>query len=330
MAKKERKVNFANLTIKFGRADLLDYIEVVSRAFLMASHVRNTKSGSYFFLKTKIKELEENNPQSVVIYGRIVKHTKLTREQVIQGEELVENVAHIENSPSAFFVLFLSDHRIAYVPETKYAPSLKNFEAAVSLFVKREFKAFSKEIYRARKSEDAGFTWGKFYEEHVPPTVNVVPLASPQGVKAFISKFDSINRITVHLLERNQDSEGRSIFEQLLDDTTPMNPTSAKYEVRAGGEGLKIENTKEFVSDATHGGYERVSIEGKDHTGAKLVGSNDTYKMSVATKLSDVDSTRARQLRQLYEDQKERGNIKVGPRDEGFISNAISKIWGNV
>ena len=62
---------------------------------------------------------------STVIAGHFVKNSVLAREQVFQNEELISDHAEIETSPSAFFVLFLSDHRIAYAPETRFAPTLK-------------------------------------------------------------------------------------------------------------------------------------------------------------------------------------------------------------
>lgn len=327
--RKKFKISFANLSIRFGEKELLDYIHVVSSALLIDTHIRRTKSGSYFFLDTEVFRTDENDPLTTVIAGRIVKNTTLSREQKIEGKTLVEDVATLETTPSAFFALFVSDHRLAFVPETRFPPTLKNFEAAVSLFVKREFKKFEDKTYYDNKALNSKYTRSSFYEEHSPPSINLVPLASRQGIEQFMSRFSSINRITVHLVERNQDSDGKSIFEQLLDQTTPLGPTSAKYEVRAGGEGLDIDETKEFVSDTTDGGYEKVSLQGKDEDGANLNGSNDLFKLTAEKELSPEPLNRVMQLSKLYDEQKKNGNIKVSTRDRVKVEPALRTLWEN-
>ena len=104
--KKLHRVNFANLVIKFGKKDLLDYIEVVSKAFLTDTNRRLTRGGNYFFLDTQIYRTDPDDPMTTVIAGHFVKNAVLTREQVFKNEELIPDHAEIETSPSAFFSLF--------------------------------------------------------------------------------------------------------------------------------------------------------------------------------------------------------------------------------
>lgn len=323
------RVNFANLSIKFGDKDLLDYIDVVSKAFLMDTNIRNTRSGNYFFLDAKIMRSDPKDPMTTVIAGHFVKNTTLTREQLFKDDELVTDHAQIQTSPSAYFVLFLADHRLAYAPETKSAPTLKNFEAAVSLFVKRSFKMFEDEIYYQKKSIDAKYTRSSFYKEHDAPIISVVPQTSRQDIDAFINRFQVINKITVHVVKRNQDIDGENIFEQLLEQTEPLGPTSAKYEVRGGKEGLNIEESKEFVADTTEGGYEDVSIQGKDASGATLNGTNDTFKLAVKADLPPSPEARVNKLSEIYKKQKDLGNIKVGERNIGKVMPKLESLWND-
>ena len=266
---------------------------------------------------------------TTVIAGHFVKNAVLTREQVFKNEELIPDHAEIETSPSAFFVLFLADHRVAYAPETKLAPSLKNFEAAISLFVKRSFKDFEDEVYYRKKAELQKYTRKSFYEEHDAPTISVVPQASKQDIADYLDRFKVINKITIHVIKRNQDIDGENIFEQLLEQTTPMEPISAKYEVRGGKEGLDIEETKDFVADTTEGGYEDVAIQGKDASGTTLNGTNDTFKLTVSTKLPETAEGKVDKLSRIYDKQKETGNIKVGSRSRENTSRVLEKLWND-
>ncbi|MEP1954112.1 MAG: hypothetical protein ABJJ26_04180 [Algoriphagus sp.] len=257
---------------------------------------------------------------STVIAGRIVKDTKLRREQVLQGKTLVEDHQTLASTPSAFFCVFLADHRVAFVPETSFPPTLKNFEAAISLFVKREFKKFTDKIYYAAQESGERITRADVYNDHVPPSISLVPLTSKQSIDQFVSRFQTVKKLTVHLVERNQDYDGKSVFERLLEDTEPMDPSSAKYEVRGSKEGLNLNETKEFISETTEGGYERVTLMGSGHDGETITGTNDEFKLKVETPLSSKDSKRVNQLAKLYEHQKEAGNIRVSPRDKNLVA----------
>ncbi|MEP3686264.1 MAG: hypothetical protein ABJN05_04105 [Sulfitobacter dubius] len=318
--KENYKVNFANLSIRFGERELLDYVEIVSSAFLVDTHVRDTVSGNYFFVDVQIYQPDPTDPMSTVIAGRIVKDTKLRREQVLQGKTLVEDHQTLASTPSAFFCVFLADHRVAFVPETSFPPTLKNFEAAISLFVKREFKKFTDKIYYAAQESGERITRADVYNDHVPPSISLVPLTSKQSIDQFVSRFQTVKKLTVHLVERNQDYDGKSVFERLLEDTEPMDPSSAKYEVRGSKEGLNLNETKEFISETTEGGYERVTLMGSGHDGETITGSNDEFKLKVETPLSSKDSKRVNQLAKLYEHQKEAGNIRVSPRDKNLVA----------
>jgi hypothetical protein len=126
-------VSFANLICRFGeKFVLLDLAnEIVIPAFIDTTLRRKYGATNYFFLEVTIKEIA--GPKStdiplLVVYGRLVKDTVLTSEQVYTPEHGLEPAAEsIPSSPSSFFALILNNHKVMYMPEMAYAPTIGAF-----------------------------------------------------------------------------------------------------------------------------------------------------------------------------------------------------------
>jgi hypothetical protein len=324
----KNQISFANLSVRFGEKELLDYKEIVTRAFLNDTNIRSYGKTSYFFFETEMYWANENDPLSLVIAGRFVKDTVLTREQILKDSDLVLDHQSIRSSPSAFFVFFLADHRLAYMPETANPPTLSNFEATIERFIKDEFARFLKEWRDAQREKIPNYTWNMAYRDHVPPAVNLVPLTSKDSIAQFVAKFSKINALTVHLIERNQDIDGGNLFERLTKKSEPLEPTSAKFVVQAGKDGLEIDETKGFVQETTEGGYERVALRGEDQNGAELKGSNDEFNLRID--LDAADLSKVQKVEAIYESyvaQKNAGNIVVTPRAVDEVAPILREIF---
>jgi len=320
------KINFANLVVKFGEKDMLDYPKIISRAFLNDTNVRQLRSGSFFFLDTMIFEAIPGDPMSTVITGRFVKDTFLRRQQIVEGKKLIADFDKMRSSPSSFFALFLADHRLAFVPETEFAPKLDNLQTTLRRFVKTEFKHMIDEEFETLNGTDGQVTKKALYEHHSPPTVTLVPLTSSEAINKFIDRFSKIEKLTIRLIDRNQDVDGGNIFEALVSKAEPMDPKSAKLEIRSSGDGLQPQATKNFVSETTAGGYEDVQILGAQENGARLNGSNDNFQLSVERDLSEATKARAQQLFEEYMSLKQGGSILVAPRDSSTLSPILKDL----
>lgn len=325
---KLRKLSFANLSVTFGKKELLDYKEIVTAAFLVDTHIRKYGRTRYHFYETELILADPDDPLSLVISGRFVKDTVLQREQVLHDKELVQDKQSLRSSPSAFFVFFLADHRLAFLPETSHAPTLDNFAATIERFIKDEFASFIEKVYRTQKELDPKYSRRRAFQDHVPPSVSLVPLTSRDSVEVFLNRFEIINNLTVHVIKRNQDVDGGNIFERLYEKANPLEPTSAKFVVNGGKDGLVIDKTKEMVIDATASGYEQATVTGADSHGATLKGSNEDFNLKVDI---DVDHTTAAQKTALifdaYQDQKRAGNIKVTPRNRDIVGPQLKALY---
>lgn len=321
-------VQFGNLSIRFGDKELLDYKELVTGAFLKDTYIRKYGRSSYHFFDTKIGLIDPDDPMSAAIWGRLVKETTLEREQYFSGGSLVQDKQSIESAPTSFFAFFLADHRLAFFPETKFAPTLGNLETTIRNFVQNEFNTWSKKVYKAAKEEDKSYTWKKFYAAHVSPSVALVPLTARESIEAFVGRFSTIESLTVYVVKRNQDMDGGALFEALVKKSEEMEASSARFVVNGTkDEGLDIGNTTDFVSETTKGGYERVALRGMDQNGDVLKGTNEDFKLTKELDISELtDEQILKKVFETYEANKEAGVISVTERDKEQLSPVLRSL----
>jgi hypothetical protein len=314
-------VQFANLSIRFGERELLDYKELVAGAFLKDTYIRKYGRSSYHFFETKMGLIDKGDPLSLAIWGRLVKETTLEREQYFSDGSIVQDRQSLESAPTSLFVFFVADHRLAFIPETKFAPTLGNLESTVRKFVQNEFNNWARQEYESAKEADSAFRWKDFYAEHSSPTVALVPLTARESIEAFMERFLKIESLTVYVVKRNQDLDGGALFEALVKKSEEMEASSARFVVNGTkDDGLDIENTTEFVSETTQGGYERVALRGIDENGDILKGTNEDFKLTA--ELDTTELSQAQLLKKVFETynaNKEAGLIRVSEKDRDAL-----------
>lgn len=321
-------VQFANLSIRFGDNELLDYKEIVTGAFLKDTYVRKYGRSSYHFFETKIGFIDEDDPMSLAIWGRLIKETTLEREQYFSDGSLIQDRQKLESAPSSFFAFFVADHRLAFIPETRSAPTLGNLESTIRRFVKDEYDRWAKEHYRATKGENNSYTWKNLYQEHPLPEVALVPLTTRESIEAFVNRFARIDSLTVYIVKRNQDMNGGALFEALLKKSEEMEASSARFVVNgAKDDGLEVESTTEFVSETTEGGYERVSLRGIDKNGDVLKGTNEDFKLTTELDIGELSEKQIlKKAFEAYVANKAAGVIKVSERDREALAPILRSL----
>ncbi|WP_217267768.1 MULTISPECIES: hypothetical protein [Halomonadaceae] len=148
-----KKLEFGNYTLKFGEDKvLLDlFSEVVMPSFHEMKYVRRIKDkGEYFFIDTKLLTLDDSSVHPVVgIAGRIVKNTKLRREQVYRTQGgIIEDKSELETAPSSTFLLILNTHRLVLCKEVPGAPTIQNFQSTSQYCLKQRHGEFINEILK--------------------------------------------------------------------------------------------------------------------------------------------------------------------------------------
>ena len=137
---RQNQTVFANFICKFGEADMLDYAEnVVLPAFTDDTLVRAYGDSSMHFFEVFLGEADGD----AVVAGKFIHNTKIHRtHRFVEGRGQIEDRATLETAPSAFFVLFLSNHRLIYFAETSHAPEIGTFRNTIERFIRSKYERF--------------------------------------------------------------------------------------------------------------------------------------------------------------------------------------------
>jgi hypothetical protein len=303
---------FANFICRFGAKHVLvDYlVEIVTPAFTRDTYVRTYGRTTHFhFYEVEIVTLDEKSaPPVKALAGRFIKDTELTRHQVFDSAKgLIKDEQHMRSSPSAFFVLVLNNHRLIYFPETPHAPTLSEFKATAEHFLRLRHKEYIDELYdRAKDSRNASgpqekvprVTKKQLNERYERPTVEVVTLTAAESVRAFIERYDTLKNINFRLVKPNSDIDAGEIFSQFRELTNELNGNRASVTVSNSKEGLNIDAAIETVAEATASGNQDIALNGIDHSGNKLQGSNEHFQISVP--IEEVPATKNGLISRLY------------------------------
>ncbi|MBS0245219.1 MAG: hypothetical protein JSR61_01265 [Proteobacteria bacterium] len=304
---------FANFICRFGdKRALIDYlVEIVAPAFTKDTYVRTYGDTTHFhFYEVKIVTVDEkSDPPVKALAGRFIKDTELTRYQVFDSRKgLVHDEQRMRSSPSAFFVLLLNNHRVIYYPETPHAPTLSEFRATAENFLRLRHKEFIEELYKSAKETRSStpenqkilpqVTKKQLNEEHERPTLEIVPLTSAEGVRAFIERYATLKNINFRILKPNPDIDAGEIFSEFRELADELNGNRASVTIGNAKEGLNIEAAIDAVSEATESGNQDLSLNGVDHSGNTLKGTNEHFQISVP--IDEAPATTGGLINRLY------------------------------
>lgn len=285
-----KKLEFGNYTLKFGdKKVLLDlFDEVVMPSFFEMKYVRHLKDkGDYFFLDTKlIKLVDDANSPVLGISGRIVKNTKLKREQIFRADGgIIEDRSELETAPSSTFLLILNNHRLILCKEVPGAPTIQNFQSTSQYCLKARHEEFIDEQLDRAKSIESNLervTKRSLFNENPYPILRITPLSDKESLRKFVSRFHHINKVSIKLLPTNNEEINNDDFWSYLGRTREeMNSISAKVEFSNTKDGLETEMVYSQTSSASNLGNSEVNLKGYDEQGDTINGSNEDFSLSV-------------------------------------------------
>lgn len=309
MSKAQRTVEMGNLICKFGKKNLLDYFStVIHPAFFDKKAFRSHGGKKYFFDKVKIITVEG----TVLLTGRFIKDIVLEREQVYtQNGGLQEDHKELPSSPSAIFVIVLSVHRVIYFKETKFAPTLENFKATLDNFFKQKHREYIDRLAQASKDSGQRITKKQLLIDHMPPSLDIIPLTSARDIASFVKQYEVLSSVTYKFSDRNdeQDNEGFFRAVQKQKDEVGSTVTTIKH---ASQKGLEKEVVINEVKAATAQGNQQVVMTGVDSDGNTLRGDNSNFQLKATLQASGQTAGRiARKMYQKFLQLVEDGLIQV-------------------
>lgn len=320
------RISFANISVTAGKNELLHYVDLLDSALRPSINPRKTVSASYQFIDVGLKQLS-SAPSSVSYFGRIVKDTTILREQVFENGKLIPKRVVLPSSPSAFFIFNLMDHRMALLPETQGAPSVVTFGNTLKFYMLKAYETKVQKLYKSQNESETKTSFKSLKEAYPRPIIDIIPVADKVAIASFLKDFSVINQVVVKVSRRNQDLRHGELFDDLAEEVAPLGPSSSRFVINGGKDGLDREKTVDFVKDVVDHGYEDTIVTGQDFTGSKIKGSNQDY--SLIRTVSDIpsdDISRAEMLFDQYSAAKQSGQIKVADRTGQEILERLDAI----
>lgn len=284
MPKVQRPIEMGNLVCKFGSKNLLDYFDtVVYPAFFDEELVRKYSDTSYFFNKVDIVTVEGR----VLLVGRFIKDTLLKREQIYssQSKGLIEDHEELQSSPSAIFVLVLDVHRLIYLKEVSHAPSLDSFKSTVENFIKVKHKEFIDRLAEESKAAGERITKKQLMIDHLPPSLELIPLTSARSVEEFVKQYEVLSSVTYKFSDRNDEQDNEGFFRaiQKQKDEVGSKTTIVKH---SNTQGLDKDTIIGEVQAATAQGTQKVVMVGKDSSGTTVKGDNRDFQLKTTVEVN--------------------------------------------
>lgn len=333
-----KKLEFGNYTLRFGDEVLLDYYdEIVFPSFLEMNHVRKIGDKSeFFFIDTECVVLDDTvEPPILGIKGRLIKNTILTREQIFDGEDIIEDHDELETAPSSFFLLILNTHRLILCKEVSDAPTIQNFQSTSQNFLNQEYVKYISYLYDSAKEarqnnpELERITKRSLREAIQPPKLRISTLTDEQSLEDFVSSFRKINNISIKLLPTNQEEIDNDSFWEALDETgEEMDSNNTTVRFSNPDSGLRPAAVLDQLTSATKLANSGIKLSGYDADGDILKGNNENFVL--LSELADLSKNTSEAANESYErfvELVEDGKITLPQRISLRATNIINRIY---
>ena len=291
-------LQFANFICRFGDEKvLIDLVEeIIFPAFQDFRLERNAGHSQYFFHNVEIIELEGEDVPVLGIVGRYIQNTQLQRTQIYDKNtnSLKRDEQAIQSSPSSIFLLILNNHRLIYLGETPYPPSLNSFRATIKKFINIKRDEYINTLYENNTGE---LTKKELYIEFPKVNLEIVPLGGKSNINDFVRRFEILENVKIKLLETNHELDNDNFFKELRRRQKLSNSEKTQLEYNSK-HGLSKEYIADELSAATSQGIANVSLVGKDNQGNEIKGNNDSFKINIT--IDNISSNLKTASKELY------------------------------
>lgn len=263
---KRRRLEIANLIVRFGKSELLDFAaEIVVPALTDDTLERAVSDGSILICDSGMTEVRVDSSVFNVVYGRIVKDTELRREQVLDRNrrKVIKKSGRLSSAPSAVFALILENHKLVYVHETAHSPTLKAFENTIKDFIVRKHKKYSKSLN--------GRGAPAF------PSVELIPLASERSLAEFLDLFSVLKKVDIQLLTPNNEIDNDEFFAKARAHRARVGADKTRI-IHTSTAGLDKEATAKELGQAAAEANTKITVSGTDAAGDRLTGDNANFQ----------------------------------------------------
>ncbi len=257
-----------------GKLNLADILESVVLPAIYSGRRRKYGSARYFFLEPALVKLPDDEHG---IAFEVVKDTVLRREQLYKDGALVADEEQMESAPSGIVLLIFENHRVVYVPKTRYAPSLRELENTFDvLFKQTRLTLIQQELAKS----EAKYGARKKLEKFLPPiTTKLIALTSEESVAEAMKRLSLIRSVRIDLVKTNAELDPGGTYRDLQKAAISAHAKRARVEYANAKDGLKAAKARAEVVKATKQGVAVVAVKGEDEDGDEVTKTNDDMRV---------------------------------------------------
>ncbi len=271
---RKHRVEFANLHVTAGRLKLADLLDSVILPAIYSGRRRKYGSARYFFLEPALVKLPDNEHG---VAFEVVKDTLLRREQLYKDGALVADEDQMESAPSGIVLLILENHRVVYVPKTRYAPSLRELENTFDILFKQTRLTL---IQQELAKRQAKYGVRKQLEKVLPQIeTKLIALTSEESVADAMRRLSFIKSVRIELVKTNAELDQDGTYRDLQKAAIAAHAKRASVEYANAKDGLKATKARSEVVKATKQGVAVVAVKGEDEDGDEVTKTNDDMRV---------------------------------------------------
>jgi len=300
-------MEIANLVCRSSSGDneLLDIFEEYFYPALKYQEIpgsHNSETIKYKFINLKLKKIENE----LVLYGKLVQCLNIEREQILEGENLIESYDSLDSAPSSFFVLILRNHKLLWIREMTRAPKLSNLRSILKRALKQQRDELINTEYSSRISHDTNDKEKYLLKQELNfqyPSldIEITPLVNKVQIENSLNEFDCILDLQIKALRRN--NELGTPFSNLLNNlSSTQEGAGAKHAtVNIHGD-QKNPLNKNVVSElaqvASDGNYE-YKIVGKDDSNNSIVKDQNNLSLTTSLVYDDIAGQEVKNVKNM-------------------------------
>lgn len=237
-----------NCTIN-GKAMLEFWDDIVLPAFV-SGRKRKTRNGAECFLyNVHVIELKDKRK---ILCGIHVKSTKLVvKSQFTEEEGLIPTDYSLPSAPYSIFIIFLDDHKMAYIKNQAGSPELSSFKYTVDKLLRDTIKE--------NKEND-----------NIKHCLNIVNIPSKNRLEETINELHKITRVKFEFFKLNDSVSFDNVGISMVDEAIQLGADNATAEYK------NVRNKKELIKRINKSGeFKSFTIKGSTVNNNNITINND-------------------------------------------------------
>lgn len=260
MKKEFKKMFMLNFNCTFGHEneELLDHFQDYFYPALISGYKRELPNGSSYKLSS-VSIQEDETGKRKVLTGLITHDTILENTGVPEGPKMKRVNETMEAYPTSIFLIFLDNHKMAFIPLQKGSPRYTEFSATIRDYL----KTFRKE-YNKNKDKSLRLPYA---------VINIEPIPSKKKITDYMETIQKMKQLQLKLYPLNASEETSSAVRGIRE---LLNETGSKTNHIISKSPTDKDKVAEIIDSASQ--YSNITLKAIDYDGNRITMTNDDFK----------------------------------------------------